>query len=572
MKSIKGKVLLPVLLLTVIALVSTFLGDANLKMVYGKSSDVADTYMDSMKQIGDAQAGIQEIQKTGFAYICAGSNNAMQKQTEQSASAQIQVEKAIGSIEESMADNQEMMDGLAVFKENYTAFLDLLAEIQKDCSSGNDSHAKQLANSNFTTTGIELKEELGSLAEMNMEAADNSVSESYTVYKSARIRSLLIYIGCILFFFYAIISSNQVIRPLVYMRKKLNEIISGIETGNGDLTERVNVKTKNEIGALADGINIFMDTLQQMIAQIVSSSSELSGVVDKVVRNVNNSNGSACDMSSVMQQLAATMSEISDNVVDVNVNATSINEEVGNITEYVGDINEYTSQMMERAEMMRMGAVDSKQATNEMVMKIMKSLQSAVEKSKNVESVNELTEQILSIAGQTNLLALNASIEAARAGEAGKGFAVVAEEIRQLADSSRATANNIQNVNSGVIAAVHELTLSAQQMAEYVNETIMSDYDQFVASGTQYNEDAIHINETMKTFQQKMEALQKFMGKIAEAVSDITREIEESSNGVNLAANSTSTLVTEIQSISEEMEVNQRIAVQLQDQSVRFSS
>ena len=117
-------------------------------------------------------------------------------------------------------------------------------------------------------------------------------------------------------------------------------------------------------------------------------------------------------------------------------------------------------------------------------------MQEALENSKSVEKVAQLTEEILNISSQTNLLTLNASIEAARAGEAGKGFAVVADEIRQLADSSRETANNIQSINEMVIRAVQGLMKSSEEIIAYINKTILPDYESFVKSGQQYSEDA----------------------------------------------------------------------------------
>ena len=97
--------------------------------------------------------------------------------------------------------------------------------------------------------------------------------------------------------------------------------------------------------------------------------------------------------------------------------------------------------MQQRATELEQNAIDSRKTTGDMVGEIIEKLKKAIDNSRSVEQVENLTNEILSISSQTNLLALNASIEAARAGEAGKGFAVVADEIRKLADSSRETAN-----------------------------------------------------------------------------------------------------------------------------------
>ena len=129
---------------------------------------------------------------------------------------------------------------------------------------------------------------------------------------------------------------------------------------------------------------------------------------------------------------------------------------------------------------MEQTATANKNNTLKIIHSITEEMKEALEESRSVEKVTQLTDDILSISGQTNLLALNASIEAARAGESGRGFAVVADEIRQLADSSREAANNIQNINEQVMKAVRGLVRSSEQIISYINESILPDYESFV--------------------------------------------------------------------------------------------
>jgi len=185
--------------------------------------------------------------------------------------------------------------------------------------------------------------------------------------------------------------------------------------------------------------------------------------------------------------------------------------------------------------------------------------------------VNELTDEILSISSQTNLLALNASIEAARAGDVGRGFAVVADEIRQLADSSRETANKIQNINGIVIGAVGELNANANDIMHYISETILPDYDQHADAGKQYREEADSVSEEMDNFLSRMNELNMMIGDMTGQMGRIAEAVGECNQGVSLSAESTSSLVEQINQVYTNVESSVQIVKELNRQSDAFT-
>ena len=295
-------------------------------------------------------------------------------------------------------------------------------------------------------------------------------------------------------------------------------------------------------------------------------------MINSVGENVTVSNDNAQDVSSAMEELSATMQEIAATIQTVNDNTESVGKNVVDIADKTEQINNYSQDMRERADSLAKSADENKRTTDEMVGNIVGTLKKAIEDSKSVERVNELTGEILNISSQTNLLALNASIEAARAGEAGKGFAVVADEIRQLADSSRDTANNIQAINEHVTSAVYQLIDNSNKIINYIEETIFADYDSFVQAGAQYNEDACYISETMQEFAEKTEKLKELMKNTVESIEGISSGVEQSANAVTSSAVSTSQLVEQMNSIDKEMSESRNTVGELKAQTEVFKN
>ena len=427
------------------------------------------------------------------------------------------------------------------------------------------------ANQVMQEWSANIGDNLDTLITSNDEVIKANVEKQEKIYNANRVTAfVLMCISVVLFIITVVVAVETIVKPLRRQNKQLSDIIDNINSGKGDLTMRVDVKSHDEIGQSAIGINHFIETLQNIMSKIINNSNVLDGVVGKVAESVNSSSDSANDISAIMEELSATMEEVSATTGGVSSNTASAEEKVKGMAEQTKIISQYAQEMKGRAVTLEQTANDNKNSTSQVINDITGELNTALENSRSVEKVAQLTEDILSISSQTNLLALNASIEAARAGEAGKGFAVVADEIRQLADSSRETANNIQTINEQVIEAVNGLVKASERIISYINENILPDYEAFVQGGRQYSEDAVHIDDSMAEYEKSAEEILSTMIEITDAIEGINKAVEESANGVTDAAVNVDSLVQSMSEVHGKMEENSSVAKNLKDESANF--
>ncbi|MBO5488971.1 MAG: methyl-accepting chemotaxis protein [Eubacterium sp.] len=367
-----------------------------------------------------------------------------------------------------------------------------------------------------------------------------------------------------------IIIRKGIVLPAKKAKNDLDTIIRGIESGNGDLTLRVTDKTNDEIGQLAGGINQFIDVLQGLMVKIQNASSNMNDSVKLVREEAESSNMNATNISATAEQLAASMQEISASLHELTTGCNEMLEKISNINKNANTSAENLHQVKEKAAERYQEAIAAKEKTISTFGNIEKGVVNAVEASKSVSQISELTDNILSIAGQTNLLALNASIEAARAGEAGKGFAVVADEIRQLADDSRETANSIQEISTQVINAVTELSENATEMLRFVDEDVSSDYDTFVTIVSNYEKDSDDASRTFEEFATMATDSVGTMINMNEGITNISITVEESAKGVTNVASEISNLVEALSSISNQAGENKQISDGLSGEVSKF--
>lgn len=445
-------------------------------------------------------------------------------------------------------------------------------ELMQTAMAGDSAAAVAKANSVMTEWSDTIAVNMDTLISRNDELVKQNIQEQKDLYNQNMILSLiLLAISFVAFVMVVVVIIKTVVKPLRKQTSELTEIIDEIKGGHGDLTKCVTVKSMDEIGQSSIGINHFIETLQNIMSNIISNSNVLDGVVGNVASSVAASSDNANDISAIMEELSATMEEVSATTNSVSENTTAAEGKVQKMADQTKVMSQYAQDMKKRATELEHTATENMNNTNEMIGEITTEMNQALENSKSVEKVAQLTADILNISSQTNLLALNASIEAARAGEAGKGFAVVADEIRQLADSSRETANNIQTINEQVIEAVQGLVVSSEKIVGYINENILPDYRAFVQGGQQYNDDATHIDNTMAEYASEAQDILATMMEMTEAIEGISRAVEESANGVTDAATNIDSLVQSMSTVNGQMEENSTVAKNLKEESATFA-
>ncbi|MDD6805339.1 MAG: methyl-accepting chemotaxis protein [Clostridiales bacterium] len=365
-------------------------------------------------------------------------------------------------------------------------------------------------------------------------------------------------------------AGKNIVNPVKSAHTQLNEMIDSMKADKGDLTRRIEVKSNDEIGQLVAGLNSFIEQLQLLMQKIQSSSHNMLVSAEEVKGSVDESGQVAMNVSATSQEMAASIEEISATLEQISRGSGEILSRVETMQNSVVSETKHVEEIQKRAQAMNLETAENKNSAQQVFQTVGVTLKEAVDESRSVEKINILTGNILDIAGKTNLLALNASIEAARAGEAGKGFAVVADEIRQLADSSRETASNIQDISQMVTAAVEKLAEEATKMLEFVNGDVIRDYDSFVKIAGQYARDAKETQEILRQFSDQSTDIANTMQDMNQGLRDISVTVDESANGVSAVAEDISVLVGAIAKIKEESDNNQDIARELENEVGRF--
>lgn len=570
MKKIGFKFALAIIVLALISIISLGLMANSMTTISQSSQDVMNNEVEKINLIHSIYEDYLDIYMNVYAHVNAKLLRTMDRRAEDVLERRTHMWESMESYK-AMITSEETGKVYAALESRLTSFDEIVDTVIETSREGDKERADNLIANNLGMLNNVIDNSMNDLLEFSSQELDSS--KAYLQGKANGAYTLIVVVVILLVvtaILVMIIANKIIVVPIQKIARVINGMIEAIHNNRGNLNERVPVQTKDEIATLARGVNEFLDILQDVIGGVISCGEEINRQQLSVNKVVEETNQNANDTSATMEELAASMEEVSATVGYVSENTREAEASVGEVVDKAVNGTKFAEEIRNRAEELRKLAQDSRATAGSMIKGFDVTLNASIEDSRQIEQIGNLTADILGIASKTNLLALNASIEAARAGEAGKGFAVVADEIRQLADSSKETAGNIQQISASVVAAVMTLAENAGNLVKFINDRVMPDYEILERTGEQYLNDSITVDQMMSEMRASMEKIGAMMRTVAESNENITSNVRESAQGVGGVVDNTAALAENMKDIIKALDQVSDVVGHLSEQTACF--
>lgn len=380
--------------------------------------------------------------------------------------------------------------------------------------------------------------------------------ESQVMEKLNGLKVSIIVIGIIL----EILSIAAAYFIASYLSEPIKAVTTHLKTiASGDFTSEVPdkyKKKKDEIGMMAQSLESMQNAVGQLIKGVIEEAAKVRDSVSIAGKHMTELNAEIQEVSATTQELSAGMEETAAATEEMNATSTEIDRAVESIASRAEDGAASVEAISKRAHELSENFIASQQRASSVFINVKESLEKALEESKNVDKINELSSTILQITTKTNLLALNAAIEAARAGEAGKGFAVVADEIRKLAENSKNAISEIQGVTQIVIESVEHLSDSSNSLLTFMSKDVDKDYKTMLHTMEQYKKDSAEVEAMVMDFSATSEELAASMQNMVKAIDEITSATSEGANGSSEIAKSATVVVDMASEVAKQADIS----------------
>jgi len=534
------------------------------------SLKVTDNYLPSIINLQYINEDISTLELLANEHYFTQKSNDMSSIEANIVTAKANLEEHLKAFESTLDPGAET-DAFKSFTESWSGYIVNYDASIKLSHTNNKEEATSLYWSKMKSVSQVISIKTSAMMQTNI---DGSLKQKESISNVTKTSDMYAYAGLFVIVIFGILFlfliNKFITKPIVKANRLINSMISDIENGKGDLSKRIHLRTKDEIGQLTHGMDVFIERLQGIINNMHSSTLVLDEASVLLVEEINYANVNIEDTSTAVQDIAAGMQQTAASVEEINASTENIENEVVTMASKAQEGVSASNQISVRATELKKNALDSQQIAKQIIESVEKNLKETIIKSKEVEKIHTLTHTIIEISAQTNLLALNAAIEAARAGEAGRGFSVVADEIKKLAEETRKTANEIQNISNVVVTSVEDLAGDAEKILEFISKQVIGDYQMLVNTSEQYNDDADLMNRLMSDFSLTADQLKTLIQGIMLAMNEVSITVNDGAGGTHLISEKTSVLVNNLIEIQQKMKSNSDIVENLNESVSMF--
>ncbi len=578
-KTVSGMSAVSYLALLILFVVSIMIVTTQMMNITKTSISTSQTVEGVMNNVRVFEVDMRILDNNGFAlasmYDTIAAMGQVEEKIPEMKTCIAEMDEAIAGISATFnsisAPGSTALQNVKVLEENYSGYREGYQKIITAAAEADTMTIMMVVYGDASTQLANMKEALHNLndevaaVEVEMQGKVQSSANTSIGIVNILMVTYIIAIIAFLFWNYRIIG-----RKVKLIADEINSIIRNIKDHKGDLTVRVETETSSELVLIKNGFNQFIETLQGILKEVKDGTVTLTESSENMTSQIQLASDNITNTSAALEELSASMQNVSETADIMTRKLSDVKGATDNISGGVEDGTAKAEEIRAEAIEIKNAAQNKKDNTGARMEELSGVLEKSVKDSEKVAQISELTSVILDIASQTNLLALNASIEAARAGEAGKGFSVVAEEISSLAENSRQTAGNIQVISNEVTQAVKTLADNAMEVLEFINTTVLADYDSYVGTGEKYEETAKIINDMLDGISEQTQNLNGIMNEMLDSVTAITDSVQEASKAISQSAESSQDIVDEISGISSAMNTNNDVTDKLNASTKQF--
>lgn len=559
------KIMLLILLFAAAAFGCIFILVNKLQSITNVSNEIVTKQVTEQEQISELSREFTYINGQVLTHVMTTNNVTMEELKTKILAEMEQMDTQMDAFSKCLSENDQRRDA---FQSAYDVYAKYKRTVESllETSAANKTQAYVSATSNLPMFNESIEacmDEMLEITETQMDIAHAGMEErAESVPGIVAVASLILALTMLLIM---IGIKLWVINPVKGATKQVDDLVEGIRNNEGDITRRIRVRSRDEIGRLSMAINDLVSQMQEIIEALQNGCRRMQETQTGISACVEKVNESAANTTQNLTRLSGGMEKVSGAVQEVKEDTLLLGQTVEGMKQVAEEGSSYAAGIKGKAGEMKEVALASKKEATSMLSEINAAVNSSIESSQQIHKITKLTGDILGIAGTTNLLALNASIEAARAGEAGKGFAVVAEEIRNLADSSRESANHIKEISDRVVESVQELSDNATRLLNFVNTKVLADYDTLEDTGKNYHEAADHVDEMMADVKEQIGRIQESLQHVNTANDSIEKTVNDSNGMLSVVWENNHGMEEEMKDISSSIEDMSGVVEQLQD-------